>query len=128
MWGRKFFPGGEISGLLRIFVFRTLSQTGARWPKSQSFTASAAATDKVSRETVWGLRLGCNYLLHATPCWRWRDRPPLAGDQWLQPPITESPAFPQSAILATCTSNPVFGSSEVSANTLNPSPLTSVWR
>ena len=48
-----------------------------------------------------------------------------AGDQWQQPLIT---GFPQSAILAICTSNPVFGSSEVSANTLNPSPLTSVWR
>src|ERR1700730_8242890 len=52
------------------------------------------------------------------------------GTGWLvirsqQPLIT---GFPQSAILATCTSNPVFGSSDVSANTLNPSPLTSVWR
>jgi hypothetical protein len=33
-----------------------------------------------------------------------------------------------SAIFATCTSKPVFGSSEVSANALKPSPLTSVWR
>ena len=33
-----------------------------------------------------------------------------------------------SAILATCTSNPVFGSKDVSANALNPSPLISVWR
>ena len=34
----------------------------------------------------------------------------------------------QSAIFATCRSNPVFGNNDVSENALNPSPSTSVCR
>jgi len=49
--------------------------------------SSAAATDKVCRETVWCLRLCRNFQFHSTSCWPLRDQRPVAGDHGQQPPI-----------------------------------------
>ena len=53
----------------------------------------------------------------------------VASDQWPEVfflTIDHWPLLLHSAIFATWTSNPVFGSRDVSANALNPSPLISV--
>jgi hypothetical protein len=88
MWGRNFFPGGEILGLLRIFVFVVfVANRSALAKESVVYSVGGGYGQGLQGDGVV-FELGCNFLLHATPCWRWRDQPPLAGDQWLQPPIT----------------------------------------
>ncbi len=88
----------------RAWAFQALADiTKQRLPNDSAAWRNWYATSVVSDQ--WPVR-------HA------RSYRPLTTGHW--------PLFSYSAILATCTSKPVLGSSDVSENALNPSPLTSV--